>query len=507
MNFQRHLFISYAHIDNVPLSEQQQGWITRFHNTLSAMLNMRLGRKADIWRDSKLGGNDIFADEIVQQFPKTELLISVVTPRYAESEWCTREVREFCKCAESTGGLVVDNKSRVLKVIKLPVDDEGHLPAVMQQALGYPFYEFDEQQVPLELDPAYGEEYTRKYNLKLAKLAYDIAGLIKKIEAPAVMASKPSEAPVAVPGTATATPKPAIYLAECSFDRRGAREALESELRLHGYPVLPDLQLPKSEEEYIAGVQGFLDRCALSIHLIGAKYGVVPDGPSEKSVTILQNELAIESHKRGGLRRIISLPEGTRSESAAQQEFIERLLKDGELQSGADLVTGEIEELKGVVHAVLENMQKPAPPPVEHQGSRLIYLLCDERDRQATIPLRKFLKGRGCDVQIPLFEGNAATVRQNNQDLLSECDAVILFYGAGDEAWKRSIGSELKKAIAYRGARPLMATYIYLAEPATASKQDLIEMEEPNLINGLQGFSDSEMLKLVTAIEGKGATA
>jgi hypothetical protein len=84
---------------------------------------------------------------------------------------------------------------------------------------------------------------------------------------------------------------------------------------------------------------------------------------------------------------------------------------------------------------------------------------------------------------------------------------VILFYGAGDEAWKRSIGSELKKAIAYRGARPLMATYIYLAEPATASKQDLIEMEEPNLINGLQGFSDSEMLKLVTAIEGKGATA
>jgi hypothetical protein len=503
MEFQRHLFISYAHIDNVPLSEQQQGWITRFHNTLSAMLNMRLGRKADIWRDSKLAGNDIFADEIVQQFPKTELLISVVTPRYAESEWCTREVEEFCKSAESTGGLVVDNKSRVLKVIKLPVDDEGPLPAVMREALGYPFYEFDEQQVPLELDPAYGEEFTRKYNLKLAKLAYDIAGLIKKIEAPAVVASKPSEAPAA----ATATSKPAIYLAECSFDRRSAREALESELRLHGYPVLPDIQLPKSEEEYIAAVQSFLDRCALSVHLMGAKYGVVPDGPSEKSVTILQNELAIERHKQGGLRRIISLPEGTKSESAAQQEFIERLLKDAELQAGADLVTGEIEELKGVVHAALENLQKPAPPPVEHQGSRLIYLLCDERDRQATIPLRKFLKGRGCDVQIPLFEGDAATVRQNNQDLLAECDGVILFYGAGDEAWKRSIGSELKKAVAYRGAKPPMATYIYLAEPATASKQDLIEMEEPNLINGLQGFPDSEMLKFVSAMEGKGATA
>ena len=500
MEFQRNLFISYAHIDNVPLSEQQQGWITRFHNTLSAMLNMRLGRKADIWRDSKLNGNDIFADEIIQQFPKTELLISVLTPRYAESEWCTREVKEFCKCAESTGGLVVDNKCRVLKVIKMPVDDEGPLPPVMREALGYPFYEFDEQQVPLELDPAYGEDFTRKYNLKLAKLAYDIAGLIKKIEAPAATASKPSEVPAA------ATSKPAIYLAESSFDRRSAREALESELRLHGYSVFPDIQLPKLEEDYIAAVDGFLARCQLSIHLVGAKYGVVPDGPSEKSVTILQNELAIEYHKKGGLRRIISLPEGTRSESSVQQEFIDRLLKDPELQAGADLVTGDIEDLKGVMHAALKKMLKPEPPPLARQGSTLTYLICDERDRQATIPLRKFLKGRGCDVQIPLFEGDAATVRQNNQDLLVESDAVILFYGIGDEAWKRSVGSELKKAGAYRAAKPL-ASYIYLAEPTTESKSELIELEESNLINGLQGFSEAEMLKFVNAVNGRGATA
>ncbi len=502
MEFQRHLFISYAHIDNVPLAETQQGWITRFHNTLSAMLNMRLGRKAEIWRDSKLNGNDIFADEIIQQFPKTELLVSVVTPRYAESEWCTREVKEFCKCAESTGGLVVDNKSRVLKVIKLPVEDEGPLPPVMKAALGYPFYEFDEQQVPLELDPAYGEEFTRKYNLKLAKLAYDVAGLIKKIESPTPTTSKASEV-----ASEAATSKPAIYLAECSFDRRGAREALESELKLHGYPVFPDIQLPKGEDEYIAAVKGFLDQCELSIHLVGAKYGVVPDGPSEKSVTILQNELAIEKHRKGGLRRIISLPEGTRSESAAQQEFIDRLLKDAELQAGADLMTGDIEDLKGVMHAALKKMEKSEPPPADRQGSRLIYLICDERDRQATIPLRKFLKGRGCEVQIPLFEGDAATVRQNNQDLLGECDAVILFYGNADEAWKRSIGSELKKAGAYRAAKPLLASYIYLAEPATESKKELIELEEPNLINGLQGFSEAEMLKFVNALDGRSATA
>ena len=146
-------------------------------------------------------------------------------------------------------------------------------------------------------------------------------GLIKKIETPQpAAASKPAEAPAAV------TSKPAIYLAECSFDRRKAREALESELRLHGYPVFPDIQLPKTEEEYVAAVSGFLARCQLSIHLVGTKYGLVPDGPGEKSVVVLQNELAIERYKQAGLRRIISLPEGTNWDSAsATVTFIEGL--------------------------------------------------------------------------------------------------------------------------------------------------------------------------------------
>ena len=52
----------------------------------------------------------------------------------------------------------------------------------MKHALGYPFYILDEQETPLELDPAYGEDFTQKYNLKMAKLAFDVAQLIKKME-------------------------------------------------------------------------------------------------------------------------------------------------------------------------------------------------------------------------------------------------------------------------------------------------------------------------------------
>ena len=80
-SFKKDLFISYAHIDNQPLTPKQEGWISHFHTTLQGFLNTRLGQEAKIWRDDKLQGNDVFADEIVDQFSKTAVLVSVLTSR------------------------------------------------------------------------------------------------------------------------------------------------------------------------------------------------------------------------------------------------------------------------------------------------------------------------------------------------------------------------------------------------------------------------------------------
>jgi len=137
-----------------------------------------------------------------------------------------------------------------------------------------------------------------------------------------------------------------------------------------------------------------------------------------------------------------------------------------------------------------------------------VHLICDKRDRPATKDLRKFLMGAGFDVKIPVFEGDAATVRQVNQDLLTQCDAVILFYGAGDEAWKRTVESDLKKMKGYRAEKPLLASFVYLAAPANDDKKELIDFEEPNLINGIEGFSEAEMQPLVNLLKArKGAKA
>jgi len=157
MNFEQNLFISFTHLDNQPLTDGEKGWITRFHATLKNILSTRIGREAKIWRDARLAGCDVYSEEIIAQLKQSAVLVSIVSSRYLKSEWCRREVREFCEVARQTTGLIVGQKLRLLKVIKTPVDASEELPPPLRDVLGYEFFDYKDG-VPLEFDPAYGPE-------------------------------------------------------------------------------------------------------------------------------------------------------------------------------------------------------------------------------------------------------------------------------------------------------------------------------------------------------------
>ena len=46
-------------------------------------------------------------------------------------------MKEFCRAADEDAGLMVENKSRLLKTIKTPVKSEDALPDIVQRQLGY----------------------------------------------------------------------------------------------------------------------------------------------------------------------------------------------------------------------------------------------------------------------------------------------------------------------------------------------------------------------------------
>ena len=489
MQFDHHAFISYAHIDNEPLTPGQKGWVAQFHATLQTMLSQRLGEKARIWRDDKLEGNDMFAQEIVDQFARTALLISILSPRYVRSEWCTRELRAFCEAAALTGGVTVGNKSRIFKVVKTPVDVGAGLPEPVQQTLGYDFFAVEEGD-SRELDPAFGEEARQQFLSKLSGLAWQIAKSLQQLaQTQDVRAAAAREA------------RPVVFLAECGHDLRTTRDQLTTDLQMHGYEVLPAQQLPLTEDALVPELKLQLEQCALSIHLVGRKIGPIPDGPSERSLAILENELAAARCRQGSLRRIIWLPDGVTGERAEQQVFIDALQQDAALQYGADLIRGDLEALKGTIHLTLRKLEHPEPAAAAPgpAGQPTVHLVMSDADRTESIPLIKLLRARGLRVTLPVFVGDAAAVRAANMELVSGCTALILFYGAGDEVWKFHQQSDLIKQAAASGGA-CYSEWICLAAPSTADKEMLLQLGEPNLLDARAGFSDAVLQPLLSSL-------
>src|SRR3954470_14963104 len=163
MDFEQDLLISYAHLDDQALVEGEAGWVSRLHRLLEIRVGQLLGEKPRIWRDPKLQGNDYFADTLVERLPKAAALVSVLSPRYAQSEWCTKELKEFCRLSAETGGIRIADKARIFKGVKTPTPREQH-PAELAPLLGYEFFQVEpETGRPRELSLDFGPEAERRF--------------------------------------------------------------------------------------------------------------------------------------------------------------------------------------------------------------------------------------------------------------------------------------------------------------------------------------------------------
>lgn len=506
MRIDRQAFISYAHIDNRPIATEVDGWVTLLHKTLKNYLDRHLGRDANVWRDERLEGNEQFWDEIADNLRHTAVLVAVLSPRYFASPSCENEFRQFCEIAEHDGGLSIDNRSRIFKVLTLPLTepDVGPWTPVLRNMLGYEFYEMIDNQTPIELAPMYGDKSKADFLRKVAILASGIARVVRQLEArqeappaqdsdgtPAPPATTVAPLPQAGPGPALAVVAPGtvVYLATCSHDRTPARDLLAAALDRTGCIVLPDRDLPAVEDDLVDAVQGMLARSSLSIHLVGSGSGMVPDGTSGKSAVVLQSELAARRSRDSGLARVVWLPDGTQSAQPAQAAFINALHTDAQAQFGADLITGNFEALKSAVLAALDRLNRPAPVTEEQPEARRrrLSLICCESDRKHLIDVIKLVREQ-VDVTLPLFAGAAGELREANHGQLMACDAVLLYYGEGDEVWKYHQVNELRRVRALRRARTLPPEYTLLGPPDSDDK-GMLQALEPRVVDLRAGLT------------------
>ncbi len=672
MTFEKDIFISYAHIDNAPLKEET-GWVTNFHRALKVRLGQLMGEDPIIWRDQKLQGNDRFGDEIVDQFSKTAIMISILSPRYIKSEWCIKELREFHAVAEAGIGAKIDNKSRIFKVIKTVVPYEEHPPEITD-ILGYEFFvpEPHSDRVQ-ELDQKCTGKLEQAYWAKLNDIAHDIRDLLVKLKQD--QAEKPS--------SPTSKENKVVYLAETGIELKKQRDMVKRELEDSGCLVLPDTRLPNAETEFQKAVDSYLEQSSLAIHLVGGGYGSTLKG-SQESIIRIQNQLAVEKSRTENLQRMIWLPPGhfARTDNQREKEFLLELRHNPEFQYGADFFETPIEDFKSALREKLEDISpdtpsvsKPQIPsftsemtvflaetshelrelrehikgrllaqgckvlpvhtlpllypelvdrlddllaqcdisihllgtdygivpdqsekstvfiqaqqaakksrqgqimrlvcmpwnvdsghiderqqllikslkeerglyphddifempfnqtaPVilekikiieenrnkkkeeettqavqQHRNPKQIYLICDRNDREHVTQLGDFLFNEGYDVAIQAFDGDEKELEEDHRENLIICDAAIIYYGAGNKFWMRSISRSFKKIPGYGRDGPLALKAVFLAPPVTPAKQEPLLSHGFLTINGMEGFSPPLMKPFLEELNALGA--
>src|SRR6185437_14767348 len=237
----------------------------------------------------------------------------------------------------NSGPLEMENCSRLLNVIKTPVD-AGDLPpelrALYTGLTPYEFFERDPQSGRLrEFDEAFGSTALQRFHERVYDVAYDISKTLKYLGDVTQKNEK-----------RTANPK-TIFLAATTSDLEPQRDRLRRELIELGHTVVPRQALPLIAGELTEVVQSCLEQADIAIHFVGEHFGLVPEA-TDLSMVALQNQVAARFCDHAPLKRLIWIPKGLQPRDERQVSFIRQLQSDANTVTGAELIADTLENLK-----------------------------------------------------------------------------------------------------------------------------------------------------------------
>lgn len=138
------IFISYAEEDDATHGQTQR-WVDGFQKILEIELMNRFGSREAaprVWRDTRVFNKERFFDDLLmKELSEATLFIAILTPSYALSKHCWRELAFFTDNVVGSDDVLVGDRSRVLKIIKEP-GNENFLPEELARTPGYSFFEY-----------------------------------------------------------------------------------------------------------------------------------------------------------------------------------------------------------------------------------------------------------------------------------------------------------------------------------------------------------------------------
>jgi serine/threonine protein kinase len=491
---QSDVVITYANLDDQPLLSGRPGWISQLQHNLQVRVAQLSGKQVAVVKQSDRSASTETEAEVLKQIPNAKTVVSVLSPPFAHSNGCRRIVESFWKSATDSGQFEVDNRSRLLNVVKTPVDTDELPPdlrALYTGLIPYEFFERDPQTGRLrEFDEAFGYTALQRFHERVYDVAYDISQVLKYLGDSAHSGIR-----------RTANPK-TIFLAATTSDLEPQRDQLRRELIELGHAVIPKQPLPLVASELVAVVQSCLERADIAIHFVGEYFGLVPEA-TDLSMVALQNQVAARFCDNSPLKRLIWIPKGLQARDERQTSFLRQLQGDPHTVTGAELIADTLENLKVLLRTRWEREQaerdKPPAKPAAG-GAPRVYLICDAQDQAALEPLEDFFYDQGIEVSMPGFEAEESEVQQIHIQNLRDCDGALIYYGAAGMHWVDFKIRDLQKAAGYRDSRPIPVSAVYVAPPFSHRKERFKSVSTQVIRQPQDAFAPGLLTDFVAAI-------
>ncbi|WP_313951104.1 toll/interleukin-1 receptor domain-containing protein, partial [Accumulibacter sp.] len=275
------IFVSYAHIDNEPLSGAQQGWVSTFVRDVESVVRRKLfdrPRDFDLWVDHELAGNRPFNADIARSVKNTASLLVIMSPAYLASDWCRRERETFrseVQHKQRAG-------SRVFVVELDNIEDRRRVPPEFGDLLPYRMWiEDGPARTPRTLGLPVPTANEPEYYSRVNQLALEIAQELQRL----AEVDRPAAAPLG----------PTVFLAEVTDDLEPRREELRRYLVQMGLRTLPTSYYPRdSAPAFTQAMAADLGQCKVFVQLLSGVVGRKPEA-SASGFPALQHTLASRS--------------------------------------------------------------------------------------------------------------------------------------------------------------------------------------------------------------------
>lgn len=488
------IVITYANLDDRPVMSGRQGWVSQLEQNLQLRVAQLSGKQVAVVKQPDASDSADVESAILRQMPQAKTVVSVLSPPFARSNGCHRMVDTFAKSAQASGRLEVGSRSRLLNVIKTPVDADD-LPFDLRELytglVPYEFFERDGASGRLrEFDEAFGNTALQRFHERVYDVAYDISQVLKYLGDPAQSDEKRA-----------ANPK-TIFLAATTSDLEPQRDQLRRELIELGHIVVPKQPLPLVASELVAVVQGCLEQADIAIHFVGEHFGLVPEA-TDLSMVALQNQVAARFCDNSPLKRLIWIPKGLQPRDERQASFIRQLESEPRTVTGAELIADTLENLKVLLRTRWDREQADRDKPAQKSvngGAPRVYLMCDQQDEAALEPLEDFFYAQGIEISLPGFEAEECEVQQIHIQNLRDCDAALIYYGAAGMHWVDFKIRDLQKAAGYRDSRPIPVGAVYVAPPFNHRKERFKSVTAEVIRQAEDTFSAGSLTNFVAAI-------